>query len=65
MGETVADVDLANVGDRALAYAGHLPEANVRRGWTPGVLRQSPPRPSRSRLRDGMIGGDPGTDNHV
>ena len=31
MGEIVADVDLENVGDRALAQAGHLPEANVRR----------------------------------
>lgn len=31
MGEIVADVDLENVGDRALAQAGYLPEANVRR----------------------------------
>ena len=31
MGEIVADVDLENVGDRTLAQAGHLPEANVRR----------------------------------
>ena len=31
MGEIVADVDLENVGDRALAQAGHLPEADIRR----------------------------------
>ena len=42
-------VDLENVGDRALAQAGHLPEANVRRkppadyntGCTAGNRRES------------------------